>query len=143
VICDVTDVTGCGEESIMRKIGTLSGRSKDFWSLHSTADELLAGIVIQILTEPSLDFHHAHSFANVIVRYLVAINLAKNEIPRLGMGEVESTYAGTGPHGERLGDEHSGIFLYIEQLPERAFFRVVWASWITRGRTDTAILFMD
>jgi GMP synthase-like glutamine amidotransferase len=55
--------------------------------------KLFRGIIVQALTEPSLDFCHAHILALVIVNDLIPVDLANAEIPRFRMREVESADA--------------------------------------------------
>src|SRR5487761_1617399 len=104
---------------------------------------LFRRIVVQVWTEPALDFRYIHRFALVIVDDLVAVDFAEDEIARFRVGEVESADAGAGPHGERLGDLHAGVGFYIEQTPERAFFRVIGTGRVPGGGPDAAILFLD
>src|SRR5580698_7811784 len=103
----------------------------------------LRRVVVQVLTEPSLDFGDCHPLALVIVVDLIAVDLSEAEVARFRMGEVETAYAGPGPHCEGLGNQHSGIRLHIEKTPERALFGVVRACRVTSGWADTAILFLD
>src|SRR5580658_3880840 len=100
-------------------------------------------VVVQVLSEPSLDFSYAHSLAFAIVDDLVAVDLAEAEISRFGMGEVESTHARAGPHRKRLGDQHSCIRLHIEQTPKLTLFRVIRARRITRSWPDAAIFLLN
>src|ERR1700720_3748726 len=100
-------------------------------------------IVVQVLAEPSLDLCYAHPLAFVIVGHLIAVDLAKAEISRFRMGEVEPTHARTGPHRKRLSNQHSSVRLHIEQTPERALLRVIRARRVTRGRPDSTILLLN
>ncbi len=74
---------------------------------------------------------------------MVAVDLAQAEIARFRVSEVEPAYARAGPHRERLRDQHAGVLLHIEQLPERALLGVIGARWVTRGRPDAAILLLN
>ena len=100
-------------------------------------------VVIQIRPEPALDLGDGHALALGVVGHLVAVDLAEGEVARLGVGEVEAADARAGPHGERLGDQHAGVRLDVEQAPERALLGVVGAGGIAGGRADAAILFVD
>ena len=104
---------------------------------------LFRRVVVQVLSEPSLDFGYAHSLAFAVVGDLIAVDLAEAEIARFRMGEVKSTHARSGPHRKRLRDQHSCIRLHIEQTPERALLRVIRARRITCGRPDAAIFLLN
>ena len=104
---------------------------------------LFVRVVVQVWAEPALDLGHGHAFALVIVGDLVAVDLAEREVARFGVGEVEAAYAGAGPHGEGLGDQHSGVRLDVEQTPDRALLGVVGAGGVAGGGADAAIFFVD
>src|SRR5205085_7296025 len=59
------------------------------------------------------------------------------------MSEVKATYARAGPHRKRLGNDHSGVRLHIEQTPECAFLSMIRARRVTRSRPDPTILLLD
>src|SRR6202012_751288 len=59
------------------------------------------------------------------------------------MGEVETAHTGARPHRKGFGNQHAGILLHIEQLPERTLLRVVRTCRVTRGRPYAAILLFD
>src|SRR5208283_1916169 len=110
---------------------------------HLRRGTLLRGIVVEVLAEPALDLRRAHAFATSVVGNLVAADLAERKIARLRMGEVKAADARSGPHGKRLGDQHAGVRLHIEQAPQGSLLRVIGASRVTRGRTNAAILFVN
>ena len=97
-------------------------------------------VVVQVRPKPALDLSHGHAFARRVVRDLVAVDLAEREVPGLGVREIEAAHARAGPHRERLGDQHAGVLLDVEQLPERALFGVIGAGRIAGGGTDAAVL---
>src|SRR4029077_10599191 len=78
---------------------------------------LFSKVVIQVLPEPSLDFCHAHPLAFAVVGNLVAVDLAETEISRFRVCKVEPAHARSWPHRKRLGNDHSGVGLHIEQTP--------------------------
>src|ERR1700761_434096 len=78
-----------------------------------------------------------------VVGDLVEADFAEAEVAGLGMSEVEAADAGAGPHGERFGDEHSGVGLDVEKAPESSLFGVVGAGGVAGGGTDAAIFFVD
>src|SRR6266545_7689144 len=59
------------------------------------------------------------------------------------MREIEAAHAAPRPHGEVFGQLYAGVLLPVEELPEGAFLSVVRARGIARGRSDSAILFVD
>src|ERR1700677_3760982 len=99
-----------------------------------SSNHLYRRIVVQVRTEPALDFGHDHALALGIVGHLIAVDLAQAEVARLRGRKVEATYAGAGPHGEGLRDQHAGVLLHIKQLPERALLGVIGTCRVTRGR---------
>src|ERR1700749_4721201 len=64
--------------------------------LHLAA--LFRGIVVQVLSEPSLNFSHAHSLAFAVIGNLIAVNFAKTEISRFRVCEVQAAHTRSGPH---------------------------------------------
>ena len=54
---------------------------------------LFRRVVVQVLTEPLLDFSNAHCLAFAVIGDLIAVNFAQTEISRLRMGEVRATHA--------------------------------------------------
>src|SRR6266403_193557 len=74
----------------------------------------LRRIVVQVGAEPSLDFGDAHALTLAVVVHLIAVNFSQTEITRFGVGEVETAYAGTGPHCKRFRNQHSRVLLHIE-----------------------------
>lgn len=56
-------------------------------------DRLLCRIVVQVWSQPSLDFVNAHPFAIGIVGDLIAADLPQAEVTRFRMGKVKTTHA--------------------------------------------------
>ena len=59
------------------------------------------------------------------------------------MREVEAAHAAAGPHGKALGELDVGAFFHVEQMPERAFLRVIGTRGVAGGGPDAAILFIN
>src|SRR5665213_1972094 len=59
------------------------------------------------------------------------------------MGEIEPAYARAGPHRKRFSNQHAGVRLHIEQTPDCALLRMVWARRIPRGGSDPSIFLVD
>src|ERR1700733_15118041 len=104
---------------------------------------LFRRVVVEGRPQPSLDFFNAHALALVVVHHLVAPDLPQAEIARLRMRKVEPAHARSRPHRKRLRNQHSGIRLHVEQIPQRSLPRVTWAIRGTRRRSDPAILLLD
>src|SRR5436190_13207449 len=104
---------------------------------------LLCGVVIQVLSEPTLDLVNLHALALAVVGDLVTLNFAEIKITRLRMREVKSAHARSRPHCERFCDLNSGIPLDVEQTPECALLGMVRAGRISCGGPDAAILFVN
>src|SRR6185312_14666601 len=98
----------------MRKIENNSSRESQRGS-----PALNRRVVIQIGTEPSFDFSHAHTLTLMIVGDLIAVDLPQAEIARLRVCKIEPADARSRPHGERLGNHHARVRLDIEQAPDR------------------------
>src|SRR5689334_9886281 len=98
---------------------------------------------MQIGAEPLLHIPQLHSFALMVINYLIAIELADGEVFRFRVGEVKAAYACAGPHGAALSQVNSSILLDVEKVPENPFFSMVGAGGITRRRPDTAIFFAN
>ncbi len=59
------------------------------------------------------------------------------------MREVEAADAGARPHRERLGQQHAGLLLDVEQPPEGSLLGVIGAGGVAGRRTDAAVLLLD
>ena len=62
--------------------------NRSFPSGCSPTTWLTCRIIVQILSQPPLDFGHTHSLALVIVIHLIAVDFAETEITGLRMGKV-------------------------------------------------------
>src|SRR4051795_3184799 len=102
-----------------------------------------SGIVVEIRTEPPLDFGYTHIFSLAVVEHLIAFQLPQNEIAGLGMREIHSTDAGARPHSEGFRNLHPCFGFDIKKPPDRALFRVVRALGIARGWSDSLILLVN
>src|ERR1700722_18414431 len=71
-------------------------------------------IVIEALAQPSFNFGNTHPFALSIVSDLIAVDLAKIEVSRFRMSEIQATHTRSRPHRKRFGDQHSGVCLHIK-----------------------------
>lgn len=76
----------------LEPIPDLAKEPKSQMALRHRNRMLFCRIVVQVLSEPSLDFRYAHPFTFVIVGNLIAVDLAEGEISGFRVGEVESAH---------------------------------------------------
>src|SRR5262249_48241608 len=78
-----------------------------------------------------------------IIGDLVAVDLAKAEVSRFRMCEVEAADAGTRPHGKRFRESHASVCLDIKQSPDSSLHSVIRASRVSRSRSNATILLVN
>src|SRR5436190_11993403 len=96
-------------------------------------------IVIEIWAEPTLHLLHRHAFAQMVIKHLIPVDFPQTKVTRLWMREVETADAAAWPHRKRLGQFNAGILFDTEQFPKNSLFGMIWTSWISGGRTNTAV----
>ena len=72
------------------RMGAILSRTK--WPARPLI-QLFRGVVVQVGSEPSLDFCNAHAFALVIVIDLIAVDFPQAEVSGFRMCKVESADA--------------------------------------------------
>src|SRR6266498_3682138 len=118
----------------------LTGSARDPAGMSSAS---LRRFVIQVLSEPSLDFVNVQAFTLTVIGNLITLNLTQTEIARFRMGEVKAAHARSRPHRVRLRDLNSCIRLDAEQAPQCALLGVVGAGRVSCGGPNAAIFFVN
>src|SRR5258706_1050775 len=103
----------------------------------------LVRIIIKIGRKPAFHGAKVHLFAEMIIKDLVAINLADAEMLRLRVREIKSAHGTGGPHRVTFGELDAGVLLHVEQVPKDSFLGVVRARGVAGGGADASVLFVD
>ena len=101
------------------------------------------GRVIQPRAEPALGLGEGQAFALRVVGDLILAEFADGKVARLRVRKIEAAHTAAGPHRVALGELDAGLRFRVEQLPERALFRVVRARRVAGCGADAAVLFVD
>src|SRR5437867_1267867 len=110
---------------------------------HSLLSPESRRVVVEIRTQPPLHGPQVHLFAQMIIKDLIAAELADRKIFRAGMRKIESADRAGRIHGKILSQADARRFLHLQKIEQRLFFSVVGAGWIPWGRANATIALPD